>query len=112
MKHLTEEYKIKKTVPSLREMELWGREGSVGEVDRLMAWLRPETEGWVCGMVNHALNLVENLEGRLQLRHYLFSGTAMQRNYAALYFKRRGRIELLEEAVARGCIDHIQAFSR
>jgi hypothetical protein len=36
----------------------------------------------------------------------------IQRNYAALYFKRRGAKNILKEAVKQGCIDKLQAFSK
>jgi hypothetical protein len=36
----------------------------------------------------------------------------VQRNYAALYFKRLKEVDVLAEAVKMGCIDRVQAFSK
>jgi hypothetical protein len=63
-------------------------------------------------LVDHALNLVEAREGRQRIHDYLFAGNLMQRNYAALFFKRRGATEILADAVAAGAIDTVQAYVR
>lgn len=43
---------------------------------------------------------------------YLFNSTQAQRNYTALYFKRKGARDILVKAVNKGCIDRVQAFSK
>ena len=63
-------------------------------------------------LVDYALSLVDTPEGKAQLKHYLFHGSQTQRNYAALFFKRRGVEELLETALAMGLIDQVQALAR
>jgi hypothetical protein len=63
-------------------------------------------------LIDYALGLVRNLDGQLQIEYYLFNGTLVQRNYAALYFKRIGADKILAEAVEMGCVDSIQAFSK
>jgi hypothetical protein len=55
---------------------------------------------------------VKTDEGADRIRHYLFQGAQIQRNYAALYFKRRDEMAPLHEAVAQGKIDEIQAYMR
>lgn len=50
--------------------------------------------------------------GVARIDHYLFEGTQRQRNYAALYFKRRGDLPRLARAVAAGAVDETQAKSR
>ncbi len=90
----------------------WGTSGTIQDVDRLMHALIATDDMATSRLVDYALGLVETAEGRGRLRHYLFEGNQQQRNYAALYFKRRNVSYYLEEAVAAGKIDTQQAFSR
>ncbi len=85
--------------------------GRAADVDALMQALQTDDLA-SSRLVDYALGLVETKDGRARLRHYLFEGTQQQRNYAALYFKRRNVTYYLEEAVAAGKIDAAQAFSR
>jgi hypothetical protein len=62
--------------------------------------------------VDFALGLVTNPEGFERIKHYLFNGTQIQRNYASLYFNRLGERECVKEAFEKGLIDEIQAFAR
>ena len=87
-----------------------GAAGTPGGVDMLMNALAEQDDLATSRMVDFALSLVETRAGRERLRHYLFHGSPIQRNYAALYFKRRGYVDLLEEAVAQGKIDSLQAY--
>jgi hypothetical protein len=64
-----------------------------------------------CKMIDYALGLVSSEEGQDRIRHFLFHGSQIQRNYAALYFKRRGVKKLLDEAVRCRCIDPVQVYS-
>lgn len=89
-----------------------GAAGTIADVDALMAALMAQDDLATSRLVDFALGLVETREGVGRLRDYLFNGSLRQRNYAALYFKRRGRVALLEEAVEQGMIDAVQAFSR
>jgi hypothetical protein len=89
-----------------------GRSGSAADVDTLMHALSDQNDFTTSRLVDFALGLVEAGEGVVRLRYYLFHGVPIQRNYAALYFKRLGRMALLDEAVARGKIDPLQAYSR
>lgn len=89
-----------------------GQSGTGADVDTLMHTLHIETDFATSRLVDFALGLVDTGEGVGRLRHYLFHGTPVQRNYAALYFKRRGHILLLDEAVAQGRIDAVQAYSQ
>ena len=88
-----------------------GLAGAAHDVDALMHALGAHDDLATSRLVDFALGLVDTREGTARLRHYLFHGAPIQRNYAALYFKRRGRTALLEEAVAQGKIDAVQAFS-
>lgn len=96
----------------LAVVEEWGRSGRAEDIDRLMEWLEPEMTFTTSRLVDYALGLVTTPEGEAHIQHYLFEGTAVQRNYAALYFKRRGEMKVLDLAVRRGCIDELQAFSK
>jgi len=88
-----------------------GQSGKAHDVDALMQALIAHADFATSRLVDFALGLVDTREGAAQLRHYLFHGAPVQRNYAALYFKRRGRTALLEEAVRQGKIDGLQAFA-
>lgn len=89
-----------------------GNSGRSADVDTIMHALIAGNDIATTRLADYALGLVDTREGVGRIRHYLFHGTPIQRNYAALYFKRRGRVSLLEEAVAQGKIDAIQAYSR
>lgn len=87
------------------------RTGSSAGVDYLMH----ELEGGnlaTTKLVDYALGKVDDPAGVSRIDHYLFSGTKRQRNYAALYFKRRGDRHRLHLAVAVNAVDHTQAFSQ
>jgi hypothetical protein len=87
-----------------------GQAGSPAAVDFLMAALLEQDDFATSRLVDFALSQVQTRPGRERLRHYLFEGSPRQRNYAALYFKRRGQTDLLDEAVAQGKIDALQAY--
>jgi hypothetical protein len=89
-----------------------GLAGAAHDVDALMHALCAHDDVATSRLVDFALGLVETRDGAARLRHYLFHGAPTQRNYAALYFKRRGRVALLDEAVQQGKIDAVQAYSR
>ena len=98
---------------NLAYLERRARRGRMVDVDFLMEQLHPNQEFGLCKMIDYALGLIESDTGRERIRHYLFNGRCqMQRNYAALYFKRRHVGPLLDEAVERGCIDIIQAYAQ
>ncbi|MCF4969732.1 hypothetical protein [Nostoc sp. CMAA1605] len=88
------------------------RTGSVSDIDTLMDNLEHDRNSATCKLVDYTLGLVNTPEGKDRIRHYLFNGTQIQRNYAALYFKRQGITDILREAVSQGCIDRVQAFSK
>ncbi|MGV0104733.1 HEAT repeat domain-containing protein [Nostoc sp. DSM 114160] len=88
------------------------RAGGVSDIDTLMENLENDRTSATCKLVDFTLSLVDTPQGQDRIRHYLFNGTQIQRNYAALYFKRRGAKKILKEAVNQGCIDKLQAFSK
>jgi hypothetical protein len=92
--------------------EQMGRAGKPEDVDIMMESLERDPSSSPHKLIDYALGLVKNIDGQLRIENYLFNGTQVQRNYAALYFKRIGAVEILAEAVEIGCIDRVQAFSK
>lgn len=88
------------------------RSGKAHNIDKLMDALENNQNCATYKLVDYALSLVETTAGKERIKHYLFNGTQMQRNYAALFFKRLGMKEFLTLAVNQGCIDRVQAFSK
>lgn len=62
--------------------------------------------------IDFALSLVTTQKGLERIKYYLFNGSLIQRNYASLFFNRRGDWEYVLEAYRKGLIDEIQAYSR
>lgn len=86
--------------------------GGVADVDKLMDSLENDFSSATSKLVDYTLGLVKTFDGKERIKHYLFNGTQTQRNYAALYFKRKGAKDILVEAVNKGCIDRVQVFSK
>jgi len=89
-----------------------GSSGKQGDVDLLMHELASRDDLATTGLVDFALSLVATGEGRQRIKYYLYNGCQVQRNYAALYFKRKGFVDLLDEAVGLGKIDREQAYAK
>lgn len=87
-----------------------GQSGTRADIDRLMAELTANDDITTAKIVDNALSQITSREGIAALRHYLFHGDQAQRNYAALFFKRKGHLDLLHEAFDQGKIDHKQAY--
>jgi len=62
--------------------------------------------------IDYALSKINNPKSIEMIKLFLFEGTQIQRNYAALYFGRLHEYLILREAYDLGLIDEIQAFSR
>jgi hypothetical protein len=108
-------HQIRKYTRHVNRFELFeqmGKAGTPEQIDIMMESLERDPSSLPHKLVDYALGLVKNLEGQLRIEHYLLNGTLVQRNYAALYFKRIGAVGILTEAVEMGCIDRIQAFSK
>ncbi|MBN2416199.1 hypothetical protein JXO52_10170 [bacterium] len=99
-------------MPTMEQMKQHALRGTAADVDMLMEHVHKDTHFLQLKIADYALGLVETREGRIRMQHYLFRGTAIQKNFAALYFKRLGITDVLEEACAAGTIDAVQAFSR
>jgi hypothetical protein len=88
-----------------------GNSGKPEDIDLLMHALITQDDLATYKLVDFALSHVSTDEGVQHLRHYLFNGLRPQRNYAALYFKRRGFTDTLQEALSQGKIDWDQGFA-
>jgi hypothetical protein len=88
-----------------------GTSGSPEDIDLLMHALLTHDDLATYKLVDYALSHVRTPAGVQRIRHYLFEGLRSQRNYAALYFKRRGFTDTLHEALAQGKIDWDQGFA-
>jgi hypothetical protein len=86
--------------------------GDCCDIDYIMGNLTSESLFAMTRYVDFAMSLVENDNGKERIKHYLFNGTQIQRNYASLYFNRRGDWEIVKEAWKKGLIDETQAYAR
>jgi hypothetical protein len=89
-----------------------GISGKEEDVDALMKSLVEQDDLATVKLVDYALGLVNTRLGVTRMEYYLFNGSPIQRNYAALYFKRRRNTTLLDEAVSLGMIDTLQAYTK
>lgn len=97
---------------TLEQVTLLATTGRACDIDVLMQRLDDHASFMECKLIDHALNLVEAEEGCRRIYDYLFAGNAIQRNYAALFFKRRNATDILTDAVEAGVIDAVQAYAR
>jgi hypothetical protein len=112
---IAEYHRIRKYTRHPNRFELFeqmGRAGNPQDIDIMMESLERDPSSFPHKLVDYTLGLVKNTEGQLRIEYYLFNGTLVQRNYAALYFKRIGKVGILAKAVKMRCIDRVQAFSK
>lgn len=86
--------------------------GTKESVNEIMKELNKSTTLAQTKFIDYALGLVKSCEGTDRLKHFLFYGTKMQRNYCALYFGRLDEYSLVRQAYEKGLVDAKQAFSR
>jgi hypothetical protein len=96
----------------LKELTDKACKGNPAEIDFIMKKLSIKSTLATTRFIDYALGLVENPEGLERIKFYLFHGTLIQRNYASLFFNRRGDWKYVKEAFEKGLIDEIQAYSR
>ena len=107
------QYPQKISAPAtLDDLKQRATSGRAADVDFLMENLDLSRTHSRCKVIDFALSLVASAEGQNRIGHFLFNGSQIQRNYAALYFKRRGDAQLIDAAVQQGCIDEVQAYSK
>ncbi len=95
-----------------QRLQQWGMEGRIKDVDRIMQVLLVYEDLPTIKTADFALDLVRTSEGRKQIRFYLFNGRKRQRNYAALWLKRRGEMHSLVSAYKSGLIDERQTYAK
>lgn len=105
MKNINEEI-------TLAYLEQRAQLGKATDINYLMETLATTTSFLHSKMIDYALGRVTNEEGRERIKYFLFNGNKIQRNYAALYFKRQGACGIIDEAFEQGCIDHVQAYAK
>ena len=96
----------------LYDLIIKAENGDPADIDFIMRNLTSESTFAITRYVDFALGLVTNEDGVSRIEHYLFNGSQIQRNYASLFFNRRGDREIVKKAFHQGLIDEIQAFAR
>ncbi len=96
----------------LADLVTKAKSGREKDIDFIMHHLNGESDFAMTRFVDFALSLVQNDKGIEQIKHYLFNGSPIQRNYASLFFNRLHEWELIKEAYKKGLIDEVQAFAR
>ena len=86
--------------------------GDPDDIDFIMQNLNSESTFAMTRYVDFSLGLVTCDKGVCRIEHYLFNGSQIQRNYASLFFNRRGDWEIVKKAFHQGLIDETQAFAR
>jgi hypothetical protein len=86
--------------------------GDPDDIDFIMQNLNSESTFAMTRYVDFSLGLVTGDQGVARIEHYLFNGSQIQRNYASLFFNRRGDWEIVKKAFHQGLIDETQAFAR
>ena len=95
--------------------EIFVRQGNAGKkenVDFIMNYLDRDSEFFVTRLADFALGLVESDEGIDHIKHYLFNGSSIQRNYAALTLNRIDEWKSVQKAFKLGLVDETQTFAR
>jgi hypothetical protein len=86
--------------------------GSATDVEKVIALLNDTCDLPTTKTIDYYLGQIGTPEGIARVRHFLFHGTQMQRNYCTLFFARRNDWDLVNEAYRKGLIDRAQAYSR
>lgn len=105
-------FEIERFTGKLRELINHALLGKANNIDHIFSALNDEVSLEHTRYIDFALSLVEHEEGIEKIEYYLFNGTLIQRNYASLFFNRRGDYDLIERANKLGLIDDLQAFIR
>ena len=88
------------------------KEGGEASIAELIGHLNMDMTIAESKFIDFALGHVTDDTGFKIMERYLFHGTQIQRNYAALYFGRLGEWLIIRRAYDEGLIDYRQAFSR
>lgn len=95
----------------VQALRRWGKRGTIKVVDHIMQVLLSDGVIATIKSVDFAIDLVRHPDGIQQIHYYLFNGCHRQRNYAALWCKRRQQTGFLVWACQRGLMDENQAFA-
>lgn len=103
-----EEAALNSTSQKKREKEIVNRK-RLNSVDDIMFALKEAKTTGECKVLDYELS---GSSDEKRIKYYLFNGNQRQRNYAALYFRRRNNYALLELAYRENKIDKVQAFAK
>jgi len=103
---------VLKPILILSDIARRANNGNSSDVDYFMSYLAKESNLETIKLVDFAISQIRSVQGIERIKYYLFNGTQIQRNYAALYFKRHKKNEVLIEALAKKRIDQELVFSR
>ncbi len=95
-----------------KRLRSWGEMGRIKDVDRIMQVLLVYEDMVTLKSADFALDLVRTQAGKQQIQYYLFNGRPRQRNYAALWCKRRNKMGFVDRAFELGLIDERQAYAK
>lgn len=74
---------------------------NVSHIDTMMHNLETDDSGETSDRIDPSLSLMATPQGQHRLQHYLFNGTEKQRQYAADYFQKKGKKDIIAEAQRR-----------
>jgi len=95
-----------------KEIKQYCKNGTFEGIDNVMGYLDDTSDISLTKVVDYYLGTVKTIEGMKRIEYYLFNGTQIQRNYAALFFVRIDDWKLVKKAYDMGLIDYIQAYSK
>jgi hypothetical protein len=110
-KDLAARYLDERNANRFDDLHRRGVRGTAEDVDVLMAVLDAGDIA-MSKSVDAALSDVRSTQGLQRMEFYLFNGSKQQRNFAALFFRRRGNMTILLKALQAGAIDRVQALAR
>lgn len=91
---------------------LLAKEGTKENIDFLMNQLNENSSFFMTRLIDFSLGQIETTDGIEHLKHYLFNGSRIQRNYAALTLNRIDEWKSVQKAYKAGLVDEIQTFAR
>jgi hypothetical protein len=74
----------------LYDLIIKAENGDPKDIDFIMQNLNSESTFAMTRYIDFSLGPVPNEKGIARIKHYLFNGSQIQRNYSSLFFNRRG----------------------
>ena len=95
-----------------KEIEELCKKGRPEDIDQVMSYLNETVDIPMTKVIDYYLGTISSITGMKQIEYYLFNGSQIQRNFAALFFVRINDWKLVNKAYKLGLIDYIQAYSK